>query len=266
MFNGRSRGKGRLELGVHRGQFGGVPLYAVQEDPQALMRQKPPYGYKFQTFRIDELLAKLHNGSMPKKRHFRRCAVVGSSGSLLQHELGAEIDDHDAVIRINSAPASSRFGRFTGVRTTWRVMASPHAASDWRFTEQARFPNETMLVVCDRPYVYSCQNVLFATWKQRMHAVNPLFYQQVRKHTGKSVIPLTGVVAVAIAMRSCKNVDTYGLSTMQSRPRTCFYYWRCGQTDAWYHRRPGDSDFHDFRANAAALLNWNASNHIRIRA
>ena len=35
-------------------------------------------------------------------------------------------------------------------------------------------------------------------------------WPQVRKHTGGSVIPLTGVVAAAIAMRSCKTVDTYG--------------------------------------------------------
>ena len=66
-----------------------------------------------------------------------------------------------------------------GGRTTWRVMASPHAASDYRFAEQARFPNETMLVVCDRPYVYSCQNVHYATPKPHMHGINPRFYAQV---------------------------------------------------------------------------------------
>lgn len=125
-------------------------------------------------------------------------------------------------------------------------------------------------MLCDRPYVYSCQNVLFATPKPNLHGVNPRFYESVRKHTDarKTAIPLTGVVAVAAAMRSCESVDVYGLSTMGAGHRTaCFYYWRCGGrlTDAVYHSRPGDAAFHDFAGNARALLAWNASGLIRLR-
>ena len=92
---------------------------------------------------------------------------------------------------------------------------------------------------------------------------------QVRRHADKRkrAIPLTGVVAVAMAIRSCARVDVYGMSTMSAGARrSCFYYWSCGQgTDARYHSRPGDAEFHDFRGNALALLRWNASGHIRIR-
>eukprot|EP00966_Prymnesium_polylepis_P068360 1588130-Prymnesium_polylepis.1 len=133
------------------------------------------------------------------------------------------------------------------------------------------FPRSTtMLVVCDRPYVYSCQNVLFATRKPRWHNINPIFYAAVRRQTArrKQAIPLTGVVAVAAATRLCRSVDVYGLSTMLYTPgeKTCFYYWQCHSTDKWYHTRPGDSEFHDFKGNARALIRWNASGLIRLRS
>ena len=105
--------------------------------------------------------------------------------------------------------------------------------------------------------------------------INPRFYEMVRRQTDKrkNAIPLTGVVAVAVAMRSCDSVDVYGLSTMSSARPACFYYWRCGGgltaatalTDAKYHSRPGDAEFHDFKGNAQALLRWNASGLIHIR-
>lgn len=164
-----------------------------------------------------------------------------------------------------------RFAAYTGSRTTVRVFASPHAASDYHFHEERQFPRaQTMLVLCDRPYIYSCQNVLLATRKLKWHSINPIFYAAVRRQTDRRphAIPLTGVVAVAAASRMCRTVDVYGLSTMQYEPRekVCFYYWRCGSTDRWYHSRPGDSDFHDFKGNARALIRWNTSGLIRLRS
>lgn len=243
------------------------------EDPAKLMRHKPPYGYQFgagkRAFREDELLRKRQNATLPTVRRFSSCAVVGSSGTLLHHQLGREIDAHAAVIRVNSAPLSSTFAPMVGSRTTWRLFSSPHAASDFSFHEERMYPNQTMLVLCDRPYVYSCQNVLFARRKPNLHNINPRFYERVRRNTDtrKHAIPLTGVVAVAAAIRSCDSVSVYGLSTMSAQRPSCFYYWRCGKrdTDAVYHSRPGDAEFHDFEGNAQALLRWNASGAIRLR-
>ena len=112
----------------------------------------------------------------------------------------------------------------------------------------------------------ACQNVLFARPREHMHNVNPIFYAAVRRTTDKrkKAIPLTGVVAVAAAIRMCSSVDVYGMSTM-THAKACFYYWQCHGTDKWYHSRPGDAAFHDFRGNALALTRWNASGLIRIR-
>lgn len=130
--------------------FGAVPLFMADEDPARLMRHAPPYGYKFgagtRAFRLGELHAKRANATLPSRRHFRSCAVVGSSGTLLKHRLGHEIDAHHAVIRVNGAPLSSQYAEFVGTKTTWRFFSSPHAASDFTFHEQRVYPNQTMLV------------------------------------------------------------------------------------------------------------------------
>lgn len=145
--------------------------------------------------------------------------------------------------------------------------------SRW-FDEEKKEPQQRLLVVCDRPFIYSCQNILFENGpKPLAHSVNPLFYGMVRRHAGDSKIPLAGLVTAAIAMASCETVDVYGLSTMQQPSpgqKVCGYYYQCGggpgmHSDLAYHSRPGDREFHDFEAHARSLLAWNASGALRIR-
>lgn len=54
---------------------------------------------------------------------FRTCAVVGSSGKLLEHKQGNMIDDHEMVMRMNTAPTDG-WEQHTGARTTHRVVAT----------------------------------------------------------------------------------------------------------------------------------------------
>ena len=168
------------------GLFDRAPLFMLEESAERLMTHAPPYGFKFQSHRADELKAKRANATLPAVHAWPSCAVVGSSGTLLHKSLGAEIDAHAAVFRVNSAPVT-RYAKYAGARTTVRVIASPHAASGTRFHEEACFPNATVYVVCDRPFVYSCHNVLYASRKPRWHQINPFFYAAVRRHTDKRV-------------------------------------------------------------------------------
>ena len=52
---------------------------------------------------------------------FGRCAVVGSGSQLDASKLGACIDGHDAVIRLNDAPVAPQYADDVGQRTTWRL-------------------------------------------------------------------------------------------------------------------------------------------------
>ena len=254
-----------------------IPLFFAEEDAARLLRHPPPFGYQFPRVTLASVRARQRNATVPTERRFRSCAVVGNSGTLRLRKLGHEIDQHDAVFRVNHAPPPQQSGGkqlvpWTGERTTWRIVTSR-----W-FDEAKRDPSQRILAVCDRPFIYSCQNILFENGPVRLvHNVNPRFYAAVRRQAGKSRIPLAGLVATGLALRTCDSVDVYGLSTMQhderrkpGAPRVCGYYWTCSgapglHSDRAYHSRPGDAEFHDFPATAATLLRWNRSGAVSIK-
>ena len=107
--------------------FQGVPLFFADEDVQSLLQERPPFGYHGSEVR--SVRARQRNATVPAVQRFGSCAVVGNSGTLLQRELGAEIDAHDAVIRVNHAPVAHsgtgrRYARWAGTKTTWRIVTS----------------------------------------------------------------------------------------------------------------------------------------------
>lgn len=136
-----------------------VPLFFKDEDPDSLMQHPPPYGYRFQRITQSSVRARQANATVPTKRHFGSCAVVGNSGTLKLKELGAEIDSHDAVFRVNHAPGpqtaeGQKYVRWSGSRTTWRIVTSR-----W-FDEAKRDPTQRILAVCDRPFICTGQRRL----------------------------------------------------------------------------------------------------------
>merc|ERR1719316_2082149 len=58
------------------------------------------------------------------------CAVVGSSGHLLNSTLGQEIESHDVVIRINAAP-TGKFSKDVGSRTDVRFINQHGQSAKW---------------------------------------------------------------------------------------------------------------------------------------
>ena len=272
--------------------FKRTPLFFKEESASELMKFVPPFGYKFQKMDVKGVLERQKNATLPPTQKFTTCAVVGNSGTLKLAEMGAEIDSHDAVFRVNHAPPphfpeGQKHIRIAGSKTTWRIVTSR-----W-FDEARRDPEQRLLVLCDRPFLYSCQNILFETGPKALaHPVNPRFYGAVQSFAGASKIPLAGLVTAAIAVKICDSVSTYGLSTMQipdhpagggggkargngagksaGGPRVCGYYYACSgapglRSDAAYHSRPGDAEFHDFPAHAATLRRWNESGMLQIR-
>jgi len=57
---------------------------------------------------------------------FGKCAVVSNSGEVLRSKMGAEIDAHDAVFRINYPP-TEKFEEYVGSKTTIELVNHHHA-------------------------------------------------------------------------------------------------------------------------------------------
>lgn len=183
--------------------------------------------------------------------HAESCAVVGNSGILKKRRDGAIIDKHDLVFRVNHAPTKG-YEAHVGNRTDYHVSSS-HWMREWKEN-----PTQVFFVVCDRPYVYSCQNILFSEQRPGIHLVNPLFYRQVRELTGDSKIPLTGFVAISLALRICNRVRVFGFSIDAARrgDKVCEYYYSCARTSYSYNTRRGGRFFHDFSAHQQRLKEW----------
>jgi hypothetical protein len=60
------------------------------------------------------------------KWRYKSCAVVSNSGELLRQKVGAEIDEHDAVFRINYPPTVN-FEEYVGSKTTVELVNHHHA-------------------------------------------------------------------------------------------------------------------------------------------
>jgi len=119
----------------------GAAAFIQHADQKQLCRSNPPMGVrplcqgKDQVSPAEglEMVRKLRD---PARCRYRSCAVVGAGGTLLGARLGAEIDRHEAVIRINLTPDGPMAAVGTGTphrhvptwtadlgaRTTWRVV------------------------------------------------------------------------------------------------------------------------------------------------
>ena len=242
-----------------------APLLFIRETPHHLMEHRPPFGFKFQTFKISQIENFRKNASSWEPGRYTNCAVVGNSGILKIQNHGTDIDSNDAVFRVNHSPVKM-FSAFVGSKTTYHV-----SSSHW-IRELRLHPHRNFLVVCDRPFVYSCQNVMFREVRQNVQLVNPIFYKNVSHFTGRSKIPLTGIVAVFIALSMCQSVHLFGFSFGEfdflSERKICQYYYEsqetCRISDKTYHARNGDSIFHDFKAHKKLLRYLNQTGLVRM--
>ena len=252
-----------------------VSLYLADETVSSLLSAPPPFGFEDNCTTIakdrkcySQVLC--HNGFVdrvrlatflrtakgPVERTFNSCAVVGNSGTLQQHAHGTEIDAHDAVIRVQTAPVGGMHAAYAGRRTTlWVRSASLHAhPSD---------DGKPVVVVCNQPRVDACHDRLWAhrSARSRVHALSPLFLYAVRNITG-GLIPLTGVVATMLALKSCASVSAYGFYGGVTSS-ACRYYYDCNSTDGDYnnhyyfgfHRTDGNLNLLR-ELNASGLLRW----------
>ena len=70
--------------------------------------------------------------SLKVKRSDTTCAIVFSSGNLLNEEYGEFIDSFDEVMRFNLAPTKG-FEKYVGSKTTMRILGSFKGENLYRY-------------------------------------------------------------------------------------------------------------------------------------
>mmetsp|Transcript_28661 Transcript_28661/g.62769 ORF Transcript_28661/g.62769 Transcript_28661/m.62769 type:complete len:263 (+) Transcript_28661:752-1540(+) len=126
---------------------------------------------------------------------FNSCAVVGSSADVKEVSFGAEIDNHEAVFRVNDAP-TRRYETMVGRRTTFRVLNNMGTGGSHK-----EHPGEVALLKGD-----------LSSGFFKVNGNSPAYVLHMPKANYGSAGG-TGRVAVDFAVSVCKHVDIYGFAT-----------------------------------------------------
>lgn len=146
------------------------------------------------------------------------CAVVGSSGIMLHHELGAEIDSHDVVIRFNSAPIKG-FEKHVGSKTTHRLTNT----QNWAFRENTR---EQLLVhMRSRSHLEGFVATRKGDPSIRMSGFDRDFVEHLAN--ALDFMPTSGFYGVMMALLRCAEVDIYGFHVSAAHGALYHYYDPC---------------------------------------
>eukprot|EP00740_Mantoniella_antarctica_P009658 CAMPEP_0181382978 /NCGR_PEP_ID=MMETSP1106-20121128/21078_1 /TAXON_ID=81844 /ORGANISM="Mantoniella antarctica, Strain SL-175" /LENGTH=423 /DNA_ID=CAMNT_0023502535 /DNA_START=89 /DNA_END=1361 /DNA_ORIENTATION=- len=147
---------------------------------------------------------------LPAMADFSTCAVVGSSGSLLDRRLGVEIESHTAVFRANDAPTAG-FEAHVGRKTTLRVQNIAYCGFRERTTELTVHYTDHRRAhvgaVCTAPHIKRISPRMLAYSKAYWTRARPPAPEDLT--LGKAKLS-GGFYAVALAMHLCGRVDVYG--------------------------------------------------------
>ena len=248
----------------------GASALIQHADVAQLCTREPPYGFRPMCTEegAAEALKMVRELRDPATCHYRTCALVGASGTLLGARLGSEIDKHDAVIRINFAPDGTQAAREVhgphahaptwvadiGARTTWRVLTMEgygylrHYPRFWlkppkghgEHDDMSGIPQHPLLAIaCHTPSknMGRCRTErlrqVFAHPWSASYLINPVMMNQVRAtyFTGvrNQKTLSTGMTAIAFAQQLCGQVHLYGFGN-GSCGDACYHYYDCGPT------------------------------------
>ena len=169
-----------------------------------------------------------------------RCAVVGSSPSLLRADRGREIDAHDVIFRFNFAPTRG-YERSVGTRTTVRLMGrswvwnETGGSSDGaplllhRYNNREYFDEDLKL---NRGFPIATLEHLFAKTGLNLQLRLGLLLKRMKKEVSKRefarlaafryahpfMTHSTGFGGLLFAMHACSEVSVYGYDVSGSHP------------------------------------------------
>ncbi|XP_065840448.1 CMP-N-acetylneuraminate-beta-galactosamide-alpha-2,3-sialyltransferase 1-like [Oscarella lobularis] len=163
------------------------------------------------------------------RRFHDTCAVVGSSGNLLNYEFGAEIDSRDVVFRINLPPIKG-YEKYVGCREG-DVLVLNSFLSHWPCHDVKRFfvtshRNPTAYAEFVRNCWTRYRRKTYGMGPRVFELSNRLFYAYGRKYgTARSrfwvefkwMFPTSGFDTVVFALHLCREVHMYGFGLREAK-------------------------------------------------
>jgi len=145
------------------------------------------------------------------------CAVVSSSGAMLNHRHGAEIDNHAVVMRFNAAPTEG-YKKYVGGKTTWRWgWAAPNSGPEKKVIDE--------------------NDVSESSKRNLKSAVKKLYPTQLGYNAETDALT-TGFTGMIIALVNCGVVDAYEMAPSkyaENAPYNYFGHTGMKATDNTYH-------------------------------
>ncbi|QDZ21665.1 sialyltransferase [Chloropicon primus] len=174
--------------------------------------------------------------------HFKRCAVVGNSGIVLLKEKGEEIDNHDAVFRLNLAPVKG-FERYVGSKTYFNIVNAHNLKEILQGRRRWKSVDQTSRVVMFETAshfarYHLAKPLLDKYGEMKPVLLNPMFanhchdiWIQLLKLLSKAKDkefnrkPMSGFFATMMAIQVCEHVDLYGFDSYTSTTESNRYHY-----------------------------------------
>lgn len=181
-------------------------------------------------------------------KRWRTCAVVSSTGAMLNHENGQMIDNADLVVRFNDAPVDG-WEKYVGSRTDVRFindegvnekLAAFGANPEERSVTYVVVPiNGVRQAVPEAAFVstpypvkelYMASPELLVTFASSLTNIfSPEFFV-----TGQEVIPTSGGTAMSMMLDICDEVLAFGMAASKEDADVPYHYYP-PQTAAHFH-------------------------------
>lgn len=245
-------------------------LRALAQKKRRLCKLKDALGDVVQGVRLVSAHGPLWNGGGEVLSSMGgRCAVVSSSGVLLRHRHGAEIDAAGKVFRFNSAPTKG-FEEFVGARTDLRIVNNKMVGL-WTEGEYAELlsPTATVVTSCPVCNVGIFDKVDESDYRNNQLAFTAKFPKGVAlfasnlslelsfdrylgdvfayDHASSPAGATTGGVGLALALALCDEVRAYGMADSEGAASADYSYYdhhsTVGKTKHHHHSFDAEKTF-----------------------
>ena len=174
------------------------------------------------------------------------CAVVGSSGVLINSSLGSSIDSHDLVFRMNTAPVHGH-ELDVGIKTSIRI-ATINAA--WHLRRKPEDAASQLVYYCHTHWIGACWHSIPPSWRWRAHVGDPaprlspsLLRVAHAVLRTSHLFPTSGMMALLAAFGMCHSVTAFGFGVLPTT-RCSKYYGACVDPQLYDLKLTNDQSMH----------------------